>query len=141
MLTCDISSNALPSNIRISVIYAKCSIRERVPLWDYIRSLASTNMPWIVGGDFNTIVNSDERIGGCAPNLTSMEDFANCIIDSGLVDIGFSGASTTWERPDGSIKQRLDRILLNHEFLTKFPVNSITHGVYSISDHRALLLN
>lgn len=45
----------------VSLGYAKCTERERLGLWDIIYQLANTmSLPWLVGGDFNVILNEEE---------------------------------------------------------------------------------
>ncbi|EOX99837.1 Uncharacterized protein TCM_008802 [Theobroma cacao] len=65
-----------------SLIYAKCTRSERLVLWDCLRSLAiNIHTPWIVGGDFNAIIHSGERLNGAVPHAGSMEDFATALLD------------------------------------------------------------
>lgn len=73
----------------MNTIYAKCTIKERKKLWDALIKLANHSLPWRVGGDFNTIVDASEKEGGAQPNRRSMNDFGTCILDCGLVHIGF----------------------------------------------------
>lgn len=120
LLHCFFSSASLSTPCLLSMVYAKCTKRERLPLWDIIRSLVPDSSPWLLGGDFNIITNSSERIGGSTPDLSAMSDFGNCLLDTGLLDIGFVGPSTTWERDGGGLQQRLDRILLNQAWLENF---------------------
>lgn len=53
-------------------------------------------MPWIIRGDFNTILSTKEKRGGLDPDLGSMADFQDCIIDVGLSEIEFEGNKFTW---------------------------------------------
>ncbi|XP_060200462.1 uncharacterized protein LOC132628715 [Lycium barbarum] len=47
------------------MVYAKCSEVERLQLWDSLYFLASNmTCPWLIGGDFNVILNEEEKIGG-----------------------------------------------------------------------------
>lgn len=94
-LHCTISSSSLQTECLLSLVYAKCTKRERLCLWDNLRSMIPANSPWLVGVDFNVISNATERIGGSTPDIHAMSDFANCILDTGLIDIGFSGPCTT----------------------------------------------
>ncbi|KAK4733470.1 hypothetical protein R3W88_007731 [Solanum pinnatisectum] len=41
----------------ITAVYARCSAIERLELWEDLEFIASQTAPWLVGGDFNTIVN------------------------------------------------------------------------------------
>lgn len=66
-----------------------------------------------------------------------MSDFANCILENCLVDIGFTGNPYTWERPDG-LRKRLDRILFNTAWGDSFTCTSVSDGMLKHSDHRPL---
>lgn len=50
----------------------------------------------MVGGDFNSILSSDEWLHGASPHDGSMEDFATALLNCGLIDVGFKGNSYTW---------------------------------------------
>ena len=76
----------------LTVVYAKCKQILRRDLWQHLNNLTiPCNMPWIVLGDFNSILSSDERRGGAFPSLSSMEDFGDFLDQRGLVDCGFNG--------------------------------------------------
>ncbi|EOY03450.1 Uncharacterized protein TCM_018528 [Theobroma cacao] len=63
---------------------------------DSISSLAvEIHMPWIVGGDFNTILHSGERLNGAVPHEGCMEDFTVALLDCGLMDGGYEGNAFT----------------------------------------------
>ncbi|XP_060177905.1 uncharacterized protein LOC132607846 [Lycium barbarum] len=57
----------------VTMVYAKCSEVERLQLWDNLYLLASNmTSPWLVGGDFNVLLNEEEKIGGqqfCHKNM------------------------------------------------------------------------
>lgn len=75
----------------MSFVYAKTTMRQRRDLWTDVRSFSTSTSPWSIGGDFNIISESTERIGGSAPNLPAMDEFNSCIMDSELQDIGTLG--------------------------------------------------
>ena len=135
-LHCKISSPALESPFLFTIVYAKCTRRERRDLWDQLRVVSSNTLPWVVGGDFNIISSTTEREGGQPPDLNAMNDFNICQLDCGLLDIGFSGPHFTWQGTD--IVQRLDRFLFNQPWLDKFKRNSVNHQLRRCSDHRPL---
>ncbi|KAI0510194.1 hypothetical protein KFK09_010794 [Dendrobium nobile] len=95
--------------------------------------------PWCVGGDFNTIANASERLGGAMPILRAMEDFNSMISQCDLHDIGFFGGAYTWNR--GNLWQRLDRILFNNDWIAKFHMTHVEHLSRTTSDHAPLLLS
>ncbi|EOY17515.1 Uncharacterized protein TCM_042331 [Theobroma cacao] len=47
-----------------------------------------SNAPWLVGGDFNSIVSCDERLNGAIPHDGSVEDLSSTLLDCGLLDTG-----------------------------------------------------
>lgn len=112
--------------------------RKRRSLWEDLSSLATSIIPWGVGGDFNIITSPSERDGGAAPHLPSINDFVSCIADCELNDVGFEGVPFTWQWR--SVRHRLDRVLFNHKWLETFSANKIIHGVRRCSDHRPLIM-
>lgn len=100
-------------------IYAKCTRTERRTLWDCLKNLsADLKDLWIVVGDFNMIVSSEERLYGCAPNSGSVEEFDTTLLDCRHLDASFEGNPFTWS--DSNMFQMLDRILYNHKWLDLF---------------------
>ena len=60
--------------------------------WELIRSLKrQCDLPWVLFGDFNEIVHSDEKLGWLDRDARQMEGFRECLSDCGLVDLGFVG--------------------------------------------------
>ncbi|XP_070045254.1 uncharacterized protein LOC142163874 [Nicotiana tabacum] len=60
--------------IMLTFIYAKCSLPERMELWDNLYFLASDmEFPWVVGGDFNIVLHEYEKIGGGQFTLLNMK--------------------------------------------------------------------
>lgn len=122
----------------ITAVYARCSALERLELWEDLDSTDVGNQPWMVGGDFNVILNEDEKLGGLDLEQSEAMDFAQCINSCALLEVKFTGSKFTWW--NGRINQecifkRLDRVLVNSEFLSIFPVTEATHMIREGSDH------
>ncbi|KAI9174132.1 hypothetical protein LWI28_012433 [Acer negundo] len=79
----------------------------------------------------------DESIGGCSRITVAMEEFVDCLQVSELDDLRFSGFLHTWcnKRGDGCISKKLDRVLVNNEWLVKFEHSEAMFLPPSISDH------
>lgn len=124
----------------ITVVYASPNLARRAQLWDDLSQLAETiDQPWSVLGDFNAILTDEERRGGASsPSTRGRQGFRDMISDCNLVDAGFQGSPFTWR--NGSLFQRLDRILINMQWRTRFPQAAIFHLPYFKSDHRAVLM-
>ena len=73
-------------------------------------------MPWVVCGDFNEIVQSDEKLGWLDKDARQMEVFRECLSDCGLIDLGFVGQCSTWcigRIGEQRTLVRLDRMVAN----------------------------
>ncbi|OIT30842.1 hypothetical protein A4A49_27518 [Nicotiana attenuata] len=115
----------------------------RRELWSDLRNLASTiQEPWGVIGDFNVIMNREEKFGGRPHILEESLEFIECLNDCGLQDAGYTGAKLTWcdnRDPPLTIWKRLGRLVYNSNW---FELNNtaVTHLSRSCSDHALLLV-
>ncbi|KAL8503461.1 hypothetical protein ACS0TY_022272 [Phlomoides rotata] len=124
-------------------IYAPCNPRDKKELWGILNMVIDQNMDKLIclAGDFNAVRNEVERVGRSGfTNKREMEDFDKFIRDSNLIDLPLSGRSYTWYRPDDSCKSRLDRFLLNEEWIACYPKAHLKGLPRSISDHCPLIL-
>ncbi|XP_048611796.1 uncharacterized protein LOC125586052 [Brassica napus] len=66
-----------------------------------------------------------------------MKDFFNCTVTTGLADLPYCGNSFTWSNNQGTsvISKKLDRTLVNDEWLHQFPNSLGVFGDPGISDH------
>ena len=102
------------------------------------------DMPWIVFGDFNEIVNSDEKLGWLERDASQMEMFKECLTECGLADLGFVGQHFTWcngRMGEHRTLVRLDRIVANEKWLRMFPEAKVFHKAMAASDHCMLNLS
>ncbi|XP_074300379.1 uncharacterized protein LOC141631637 [Silene latifolia] len=79
-----------------TVIYAFNGVVERKPLWDKLRQFSTQIQgPWLVCGDFNTVLKPVERLGG---NSTKgeMTDFQDCVDYCDIQDSPATGSFFTW---------------------------------------------
>lgn len=124
----------------ITVVYASPRFAPRQKLWEDLGEIAeSMEDPWVVLGDFNSIMANHERRGG-SPNfaIRGMRKFYDMIHACNLLDAGFQGSPFTWRH--GRLFQRLDRVLINLQWRLKFQSASIFHLPFFKSDHRAILV-
>ncbi|MBA0867817.1 hypothetical protein Goshw_004597, partial [Gossypium schwendimanii] len=74
-------------------------IATRRNLWHFLGSLAElVEGPWTVAGDFNSIINGTERIGGTYTSRVGCRWFREFWFNNVLQDLGASGAKFTWFR-------------------------------------------
>ncbi|OIS96896.1 hypothetical protein A4A49_01939 [Nicotiana attenuata] len=128
----------------LTIIYAKCKIALRRPLWDTLRTKAlATSTPWCVIGDFNVITSIEEKIGCIPYQINKSLEFISMIEDCGLTDLGYYGPRCTWSNgrgPCSIVWKRLHRGLVNDSWLASNPATTITHLASAGSDHSPLLM-
>ncbi|XP_060200513.1 uncharacterized protein LOC132628766 [Lycium barbarum] len=87
-------------------------------------------------------MEAEEKKGGVPFRLSTCLDFINCMDDCGMTDSSFVGNVHTWcnwRGGAGIIKIRLDRLMHNKEWATKFPNITVEHLSKIGSDHNLLL--
>ncbi|CAL1354023.1 unnamed protein product [Linum trigynum] len=123
----------------LTAIYGNPALIQRRELWNALRDIAEDmTEPWALVGDFNSILHPSEKLGGAPYDARRAGDFQNCLMDTGLTDIGFVGPAFTRFR--NGMQERLDRCLANHAWVTRFPNATNCHLPRVKSDHRPLLL-
>ncbi|KAL2228522.1 UNVERIFIED_CONTAM: hypothetical protein Sindi_1831900 [Sesamum indicum] len=70
---CHVNIRALHESIAITVIYGANELVERRALWGSMETIAmqSTDIPWLVGGDFNTVRDLSEICGVSGDTTTT----------------------------------------------------------------------
>ncbi|CAL1410372.1 unnamed protein product [Linum trigynum] len=81
--------------------------------------------PWLLVGDFNSILSPSEKLGGAPFDAARIRDFQEVVQDTGLIDLGFEGPAYTWFRT--GLRERLDRGLANNYWATNFPESVVRH--------------
>lgn len=66
--------------------------------------------------------------------------FKKCLLEADLVDLNFRGNSFTWwnKRNVKPLAKKLDRVLINDQWLVDFPSAVAMFGLPDFSDHASL---
>ncbi|KAM3218187.1 hypothetical protein P3L10_022717 [Capsicum annuum] len=142
-ITCEIKHVSHHSTFINTFVYAKCRYYIRRPLWDNILQFSSFNKPWSILGDFNIIIDIDEKLGGQMYIMNKNFEIIGVIEACGLTDLYFHGQKFTWcnhKSVNDRIYKRLDRAMVNDKWLEIMPLSTITHLSSTSSDHCPLLL-
>ncbi|KAH1129371.1 hypothetical protein J1N35_000749 [Gossypium stocksii] len=119
--------------------------QNRAKSWELLRQLGQDQRsPWDVVRDFNEIMHSFEKKGGRLRLERQMSNFREVLEDCRLIDLGFVGRWFTWECGRflvTNIRERLDRGVASHEWMSLFPSYQVQHLNYSFSDHCSILLD
>lgn len=134
-LRCTVSHNSF----FVSFVYGYWSVTTRRPLWDSLWTFGNPlTLPWMVLGDFNCLLSPDERVNGVPPTEYQINEFVDLCSSLGLVDSVSSGIRFTWT--NGRVMSKLDRVLINNEWLeagwfckTKFVPCLLSDHAYSVT--------
>ncbi|KAL0415577.1 UNVERIFIED_CONTAM: hypothetical protein Slati_3389600 [Sesamum latifolium] len=99
--------------------------------------------PWVVGGDFNTVLDMSEVCGSSVDIHVQMNEFRDCIHETGLIQLPMQGELFTWHNcseGDRSLWKRLDRLLVNDAWLRQWPNSCYQSLNARTSDHSPLLI-
>ncbi|MFQ6659288.1 hypothetical protein Gotur_028236 [Gossypium turneri] len=131
--------------IRVTGFYGHAIPKHRSSSWDILRRVGeSVREEWVVGGDFNAILNNAEKEGGRRGVRAQMNEFKDVMDEMALVDIKPDSGWFTWvnNRNEGSlIKERLDRFLTSVSVVENFPFIATKVVRQTQSDHDAIILD
>lgn len=116
---------------------------DRQSLWRELSDLQIDNTPWAIAGDFNAVRTGSERLGN-SPSQSSMDDFNNMLLITGLIEFHYKGLFYTWDNRqlgEGLVMSKIDRCFSNEAFLNLFPNLWVEISSTIISDHKIILLH
>jgi exonuclease III len=130
MFTCDVrilKENVITADlrlmmdnkmIRITGVYGPTTGADRTEFLQQIREQKSLHdEPWMICGDFNLILRSQERTSG---NMWPRDrEFKNLIDELSMMDIPLQGRKYTWS--NGTTMAKLDRFLISSAWNNVFP--------------------
>ncbi|GER41848.1 DNAse I-like superfamily protein [Striga asiatica] len=93
-------------------------------------------------GDWNDIVTNEEKRGGVRRSLSSFVGFQEFIMNMEMQEVAQMGSFFTWgnnRAGDGYVEERLDKIYVSVEWLTKFPNMEALNFYRTASDHNVIL--
>ena len=128
----------------LTAVYASPRHKERCMLWNNLTTVANTyNLPWIIAGDFNEMLSSDDKLGGRPINLYRANIFKECLDACNMADLDFQGPRYTWTNKHdlcSLIQERLDRFFANPNWCVLYPEAQVTHIPRCSLDHCPVLM-
>ncbi|XP_038991297.1 uncharacterized protein LOC120114449 [Hibiscus syriacus] len=126
----------------LSAVYGSNDNITRRQLWQHIQDLERTigHLPWILGGDFNIILQPNESSNHellCPFSTTEMKDFQDLSQDLDLHDHPFIGPLLTWsnKQTENYLDKKLDRVLINSNWVNNFQNPFVEFLPPGVSDH------
>ncbi|XP_071923162.1 uncharacterized protein [Coffea arabica] len=106
----------LPRPLVVSFVHASCSLEERQTLWQALLTNKPNSLPWCVCGDFNVIMEPQEKRGGQPFGINKGRELLSFMEEAAVFNAGFTGSTFTWcnnRKRRARIWKRLDRLLIN----------------------------
>ncbi|KAK9078070.1 hypothetical protein SSX86_002127 [Deinandra increscens subsp. villosa] len=140
LINCLVKSRDGKYKFYCTFVYAHTKAFQRKPLWFELEKFGNTinDEPWLVSGDFNATLDPAESSSGTSHIVSSIDDFRNCCLNTGISDIPFSGLKFTWNKTPGKangLLKKLDRVMGNSCFLSSFPETKVHFLPFYVSDH------
>lgn len=81
----------------VITVYARCFSVEMIELWNDLENVSEKiHVPWLLGGDFNLILDDFEILEGLTVTQQETEDFAGRVSACALNKLRFIGSNYTW---------------------------------------------
>ncbi|XP_056697428.1 uncharacterized protein [Spinacia oleracea] len=122
-------------------IYAFNDSHSRLELWKDLKTL-NTQEPWILCGDFNCVMNMEERIGSIVRH-TEIVDMCECMQHCEMEDIKTVGNFYTWNNKQqgaSRVFSKLDRVMANPKWQSIYGSAEVCFMTEGCFDHSPGLL-
>ncbi|KAK7250900.1 hypothetical protein RIF29_33662 [Crotalaria pallida] len=99
--------------------------------------------PWLLSGDFNCCMEANEKLGGNDLDWEAVNDFRHCVSLCELQDMKYRGCFYTWDNKQyegDRIWCKLDRTLVNADWISKWPILETEFLTSNVSDHSPALI-
>ncbi|XP_060182631.1 uncharacterized protein LOC132612418 [Lycium barbarum] len=137
-ITCQVLYIPLQVQYLVTFFYSYNTREQMKELWEYICQVHDNNtMAWMILGYFNSVLHSEDRIGGNVVTLSEVVDFQHCLDHCGFTELPRTGCNYTWhDKGDASRAfSKLDRVLVNGEWMDKMESCKVQFLPEGISDH------
>ncbi|XP_062085381.1 uncharacterized protein LOC133791470 [Humulus lupulus] len=128
----------------LTFVYGFNSIEDRKGLWQSLLQLRFPVKPWVVLGDFNSVFNVDDRIGGNPVTHTEMDDSNNWLAQAHVDKLQSNGSFFTWTNNQDGLKHiysKIDHVFVNEDWHDDFPNTSARFCWEVTSDHCSCVIS
>ena len=131
--------------LSITFIYGQLEVAKREEVWNdlrNIRNLAHSN--WLCIGDFNQVLNDDEKFSFRHDPIPRSSFLLQLIFDLGFCELTASGQKYTWmnmREDEEFVMERLDRAYASVDWVNAYPNYSLRNLPIVRSDHGPIILD
>ncbi|XP_074266842.1 uncharacterized protein LOC141590131 [Silene latifolia] len=108
-----------------TMVYGLNKDKERESLWDSLIHISrGIDTAWMVGGDFNSLLHLNKRIGGAEVTWSDITPMRQMVDQCELMELKSTGSFFIWNNKQEvgtKVYSKLDRVLVNGEWLDDFP--------------------
>uniref|UniRef100_A0A803PE82 DUF4283 domain-containing protein n=1 Tax=Cannabis sativa TaxID=3483 RepID=A0A803PE82_CANSA len=130
---------------RLFTIYGTLYSWESGSFWeDMAHKINLCSLPWMVIGDLNCILSSEEKQGGRKVDVNDTKYLYEFLDYTGGIDLRYKGCAFTWHNKrfsGGLIRERLDRAIGSHDWLNMYQYAGVHNFPIIVSDHAPILLD
>lgn len=130
---------------QLIAVYALNTNEQRKVLWDFLSTQCQQSQgPLLVGGDFNAMLNYEDRANGNVVTQAEVEDFRRCVEDNELQEVRAVGPQFTWcnnQEGEDRIWSNIDRCFANIQWLSGFSSVVVERLTKGVSDHCPQLIS
>ncbi|KAL0431233.1 UNVERIFIED_CONTAM: hypothetical protein Sradi_0749300 [Sesamum radiatum] len=128
---------------RLTGFYGAAEVAQRKVSWDTLKILnGQSDNAWVCV-DFNEIFAQHEKISALRP-MWQVTYFRQALDYYDLSDLGYEGSKFKWcnrRQHQEMVKARLDRVVANPGWKTRFSRHKITHKAVTHFDHKLVFLD
>ncbi|KAL0439890.1 UNVERIFIED_CONTAM: hypothetical protein Slati_2472000 [Sesamum latifolium] len=90
---CPVLVRCIHTHVLMTIVYGVNDLGGRRVLWQHLSNISRmiADIPWLVGGDFNTILDISEVCGQSGDIRSTVEDFQACLHDTSLINLPMQG--------------------------------------------------
>ncbi|XP_075101769.1 uncharacterized protein LOC142177202 [Nicotiana tabacum] len=111
---------------------------ERRALWEHVHHMSiGCQFPWIIMGDFNAVLQQENKIGGNQVAFSEVVDYQECLDKCTLMELPNNGYKYSWSDKHGTsrICSKIDWVFVSGEWIDTMP-QCKTHALpKGVSDH------
>ncbi|XP_075078411.1 uncharacterized protein LOC142164323 [Nicotiana tabacum] len=119
---------------QFTAVYGLHTVQDRKDMWSSLRNIEKQiKGAWLMMGDFNAVLEVDDRMNGREMQDHETKDFRELLEDCSLTELPTIGKSYTWT--NSHVFSRIDRAIVNDQWITSMPLVQ-AHVMESLfSDH------
>ncbi|GJR51139.1 RNA-directed DNA polymerase, eukaryota, reverse transcriptase zinc-binding domain protein [Tanacetum coccineum] len=109
-----------------------------------IMKIVTCGIPWVILGDYNVTLKVSEHSNGSVIPSSEMSEFQDCVNNIEVGDLHSEGFHYTWTKslknPKCKTLKKLDRVMVNENFMDKFQQAHEIFLLYMIPDHSSIIV-